>query len=213
MQYILIENKEFVHLGPIFWRQRFIQSEIDDMDVDYIVSPVEPNQYVKINDSLEIYPVGQINIPEYDPLYEELSGPYWTFVDGFANGSYTVIEKVIGSIKNDMKSIAANERYKKEVSGISLLLKGITVFVGTDRESRNNFTQKLVTLNDGDTVQWKFPDEIWLDLTKQELLSLVNSVATYVQSQFDWEKGIVGQIDAAQTIEELKQIVIVEPSI
>lgn len=208
MNYLLVENKQIVHLGPIAWRHRFIQSELEDLDVDYIVSPTEPNGYLRINDSLEIYPVNLEN-PVFDALYQQLAGPFWTFDNEVATGTYNVLDRDIAGIKGDLKGVAAGERYRKETSGIKLTVQETEVSVATDRDSRNVYAQKLVSMTDNDTVQWKFP-QAWLTLTKQELVTVLNSINAYVQTQFDWEIGIVQQIDDAQDIDTLKNIVIVE---
>lgn len=209
MQYVLVENKSTVILGPIFWKQRFIQSELDDMEVTFTVSPTEPNEYVKINDTLEIFPVVDVVTPSYDSQYEQPSGPFWTFENNQAVATYGVAPKNIDAIKNELKAKAARLRYGKESSGIKLTIQNTEVSTATDRDSRNIYTQKLVVMGDTDTVLWKFK-EAWLTLTKAELTELVSSVNNHVQAQYDWEANIVGQVDAATTVEELKAIVFVE---
>lgn len=208
MQYLLVENKQIVHLGPTFWRHRFIQSELEDHDIDYIVSPAEPNEYVKISDTFEIYPIESITQPAHDSTYQQLAGPFWSFDNNVAVGTYSVVDRDLNSIKNDLKSQAAVERYKKEIAGIKMTIQGTEVSVATDRESRNIYAQKILGMN-GDSVQWKF-NESWLTLSKEELGSLLNAVDLHVQTQYDWESRIVTQIESANSAEELKAIVIVE---
>jgi hypothetical protein len=89
-----------------------------------------------------------------------------------------------------------------------LTIQDTEVSVATDRDSRNIYTQKLVTMGD-DVVQWKF-SEVWLSLNKQELTQMLVDVNSHVQQQFDWESNIINQIDLAETVEQLKEIVIVE---
>jgi hypothetical protein len=211
MQYVLVQDKQSVLLGPIFWRHRIIQSELEDLEVDYIVSPTEPNQYLKINDSLEIYPVSGLDIPSHNSTYEQLDGPYWQFNDGIAFGSYNIAPIQIDSIKNKLISLAANERYKKETSDISLSIQNTSITVATDRDSRNLYVQKLLTMGDNDTVQWKFP-EGWLALSKQDLTSILSSVNQHVQEQFDWESTTIDQINSAQDVTSLQGITIIQPN-
>lgn len=209
MQYLLVENKEIIHLGPVFWRHRFIQSELEDHEVDFLVPPVEPNAYVKVSDTLEIFPVESIAQPQYDPTYEQLVGPNWSFENNVAVGSYSVTAKDIATIKSDLKAIVAAERYKKEVAGTKAIIQGAEVFIDTSRDGRNIFVQKYAMMSDTDVVQWKFPT-CWLSLTKTELGEVVAAGAAYVESQFVWESSIVAQIEAATSVDELKAIVIVE---
>lgn len=210
MQYLLVENKQTVLLGPIFWRHRFIQSELDDLDIDYTVPPVEPNSYVKISDELEIYPIADLAIPHHDAIFEQLAGPFWNFDNQVATGHYTVLPRDLEAIKNDLRSLAAAERYRKEVAGVQVTVQNTAVTVDTSRDGRNIFVQKYTLMTDADSVQWKFP-ETWLTLTRSELGAVVAAGAAHVQSQFDWEGAIVDQIAAASTVDELKTIVIVEP--
>jgi hypothetical protein len=209
MQYLLVENKEIIHLGPLFWRHRFIQSELDDLEIEYAVSPVEPNAYLKITDSLEIFPIESITQPSYDSTYEQLVGPLWTFTD-VAIGAYTVTSRELNVVKSVLKGFAAAERYKKEVAGVSVTIQGQEVVVDTSRDGRNIFVQKYQLMADTDIVQWKFPT-IWLTLSKTDLGLAVTAGATYVEAQFVWEQRIANQIEAAVTVDELKAVVIVEP--
>ena len=63
----------------------------------------------------------------------------------------------------------------------------------------------LVSMADGETVKWKFP-EGWVELTKTELGGIVAAGAAHIQTQFDWEKNIGDQIDAAPDVDTLKTI-------
>jgi hypothetical protein len=177
------------------------------LEIEYVVSPVEPNEYVKINDALEIYPVTGLEVPVHHSDYQQLAGPFWTFTD-VAHGTYNVVDRPFDVIKNTLKAQVSSERYRKEIAGIKLTIQDTEVSVATDRDSRNIYTQKLVTMGD-DVVQWKF-SEAWLTLNKQELTQMLVDVNSHVQQQFDWESNIINQIDLAETVEQLKEIVIVE---
>lgn len=208
MDYVLVENKTTVLWGALPWRHRFIQSELNDLEIDYTVSPTEPNSYIKINDSIEIFPVVEKNIPEHDGIYEELAGPFWNFENNVAKATYVKQNRNIDVIKGDLKNIAAAERYRKEISGTKTTIQGVEVTIDTTRETRNIFIQKYSIMDDTEVVQWKFP-ETWLTLTKQELKTVIDAGASYIQTQFDWEKSIADEIDSKQYVDDLKQIIIV----
>ena len=207
MKYILVENKQSVLLGPVFWRHRFIQSELDDLEIEFTVPPTEPNSYLNINDNLEIYPVDDPAIPAHDPKYETLAGPFWTFSNNTASGVYTAVQKSIQNIKSEMKQLAADERYKKEVAGAKVTVQGVQITADTSRDGRHLFLQKYSLMGDADTVDWKFP-ETWVTITKAELGAVIMAGANHIQAQYDWEKTVSDQIDAASTVAELKTIVI-----
>lgn len=210
MQYLLVENKQTVLLGPIFWRHRFIQTELDDLDIDYTVPPVEPNTCLKITDNIEVYPIAEITADSCDTRFEQLAGPFWNFDNNLATGHYTTAPKSLDTIKSEFKQVAANERYRKEIAGVRVTVQDTVVTVDTSRDGRNIFVQKYTSMSDTDTVQWKFP-ETWLTLSKSELGTVVAAGAAHVQSQFDWERAIVAQIGSAGNVDELRAIVIVEP--
>lgn len=208
-EYIIVKNREQVLLGPMPWRQRMFQSEINDLydegelTVKYEVPPIEIS-YADLGDGIEIFPVNMIVI-SYDPLYQALSGPFWSFDSNLAIGSYNVIDGDINSIKGNLKNILANIRYNKEQTPFTMTVQGQTVTVDASRENRNIFVQKYQFMSDTDTVDWKFP-ETWLTLTKSDLGSIVLAGANYIQDQFNWEKEYVDRIDNATTINELKTI-------
>lgn len=201
--YLLVENRQIIHLGPMEWRQRFFQSELNDLEVEFTVPPVEQG-YIKINDNFEFIPVVSVEIPEYD-MFEELVGPTWNYDNNQAVGIYTKQQGNISAAKGNMKTIAASKRYEKENAPFTITVQGQSVSVDASRDNRNIFIQKYQLMADTDTVQWKFP-EGWLTLTKAELGEVVLAGANHIQAQFDWEKSIIDQIDATDDVPTLKLI-------
>lgn len=207
--YILIQNRQTVLLGPMSWRQRMLQDEINqlvdegELSVKYEVPPVEVG-YVNLGDNVEIFPV-TMEPPAFDALFQSIAGPFWTFTSNSATGSYTVHDGDIASIKGNLKNILAVIRYNKEQTPFAHTVQGQTVTLDASRENRNVFVQKYQFMADTDTVDWKFP-ETWLTLTRAELGEIVLAGANHIQTQFDWEKGYADRIDAATTIAQLKTI-------
>jgi hypothetical protein len=209
MAYVLVEKQQIVHLGPIAWKQRFIQSELDDLEVTgYKVPPVEQG-YVKINADFEIFPIDQEIIPEYDPIYEQLVGPTYTYNEntvGYATMYYTKQDSSLETVKNNIKNKVAQLRYTKEVSGIEQTVNGVTVQLATSREKRDQFNTFLTSVGDG-TVEWKF-DEGFVTLNKSHIQFIIDSIHSHIQTQFAWEKTLCDQIDVANDIDTLKAITI-----
>lgn len=210
MQYLLVENKETIHLGPVFWRQRFIQSELDDQEIVFKVPPIAPEgDYLSINDTFEIFPVVSETMPEnYDPRYHDLVGPNYTYVDNQAFSSYSMVDRSLDSVKNNLKQTTMFLRYIKEIAGTKTTIQGQEVSVDTARGTRDVFVQQFLLMpNDGSTV-WKFP-EAWLTLTKADLGACVAAGVAWVQSAFDWEAAHVLSIEAATTMAELAALELV----
>lgn len=215
MKYILTLNRQQVLLGPIHWNKRMFQSEIDtlydDGEIfDRVFAGDVEQDYSDLGFGVEILSVSGSEIPQHDPMYQQLVGPTWRYNARDVVETYDVADIDLSVVKSKLKEIAAAERYRKEVTGPKITIQGVEVSLDTTRDGRHVFVQKYLLMGDTDTVEWKFP-ESWLTLTKGELGSVVAAGAQHIQDQFTWEAGIVAQIDAATTAEELKAIVIVEP--
>ena len=100
--YVLVENRQIIHLGPIPWRHRFIQSELDDLEVTYTVPPVEIG-YIRINDNFEIFPVGEAQGDAGDPKWNDPVGPTWEFVDNVAVPTFGKVDKPLDQIRQMIK--------------------------------------------------------------------------------------------------------------
>ncbi|MGZ8924276.1 MAG: DUF4376 domain-containing protein [Nitrososphaeraceae archaeon] len=204
MAYLLVENRQIVHLGPIEWKQRFIQSELNDLNISYVVPPVAPG-YVKINNLVEIIPITGQHIPHYNPMFEQLVGPNYIYYVDFAHETYLVTDLDFVYMQNNVKQAIATERYKRENAGVTVHMFGTTVTIDTSRGKREPLILKYAVAQEDELIKWKFP-EGWFTLTKSELGEMVQASASYIQAQFDWESNICAQIDTAQNKEELQQI-------
>jgi len=210
MVYVLVENKTTVILGPIEWRQRFIQSELDNLDIDFTISPSEPNSYLKIDDNIEIYPVHNYVTPDHDALYQQLAGPFWSFEDLKATPSFEVIDRNIDHVRGDLRGIVAAERYRRESLGTKVTIQGQEVTVDTSRQNRNTLPQAFLLMSETDTLNWKFP-EGFVNLTYADIEAVVRTGALYIQEQFNWEVAKNAELDTCVTKEQLQSVEIVPP--
>lgn len=204
--YILVENRTTVLLGPLSWRPRFIQSELNDIEIRYTV-PFTEQGYIKVNDTplIEIFPVAEVISPSIDPLSESLSGPIYTYADNVAIETWGKVTKDLASIKHNLKQMIAAARYIKEVKGTTATIQGQTVTIDTARGSRDIFVQQYLLLPVDGTTTWKFP-EMWLTLSKTDLGSCVAAGVAHVQGAFDWEQTLCADIDNATDISTLQTI-------
>jgi hypothetical protein len=202
MKYVLVQNNETVILGPVFWNFRMFQSELRD-EFDLEVSIPQSNEGVyKINDEFSIIPVEE-SFPSHNTKIEQLAGPFYTFTDTLATASYTVVPKSIESVKSELKTIVASNRYGKEVAGTKVTIQGKEVSVSTTRGDRDIFLQALQLGADG--KNWKF-DEGFFVLSIVELQSIVGAIVGAVQGAFDWEASKISEIDSAESLEVLDAI-------
>lgn len=208
MKYVIVENKQTILLGPMDWRVRMFQSELDDLEIDFQLSPSEPTQYQKITDEVEIYPVVAINVPNFDPIYEHLAGPFWSFDNNEAVGTYTVHTTDLLLIQNNLKNILASERYRRQNLGTTVDIGGQTISVGTDIDSLNKYVSLLNTVG-SETINYK-SNVGFISLGQSDLQSIVDTINSYIQTQFNWELETSQMIDNSGSVEELKAITITE---
>ena len=212
--YVITHHHDYdeVLLGPIEWNPRFIASVLQS-DLDLSSRPVitqEDKDKVPYNilPNVRIRPVNTVN-EEYNPKTQFLIGPYWSYTDDEATATYVATYKDMDIIRAELKQQLVNERYKKEISGIKVTIQEKEVTVDTSRENRNIYVQRYVTMNDLETIEWKFP-EGWFTLTKEELGSVVTACNNHVQSAFNWELQKSIAIDSATNHDELDLIEVVE---
>ena len=198
-------GNEFVILGPVSWKAQFISSVIED-DTEQVVKLL-PSDESKVPFSpcanVYIYKYSEVK-PQVHTLTGRYDGPFWSFSNGVATGTFTASSKNIDLVRQELKQLVANIRYSKEVSGVKVTIQGVQVTVDTSRDGRNVFVQALSIMGDNETRSWKFP-EAWLTLTKADLATLVQSGATYIQQQFDWEEEQSSLIDS-YNLQQLAQM-------
>lgn len=203
--------KNRVIVGPMDWNRAIFQGSLEKEKVQVMLPRVAPEElpYI-INDDSRIMLVEEVR-PPVKPLVEYYYGPLWDVSGSKAIANYEVHDSPIEASRYNLKNLAAEERWKREVAGTKVNIQNTEITVDTSRDGRNIFVQKLNLMAEEETVNWKFP-EGWLTLSKTELGQIVAAGAAYIQSCFDWEKNINDQLDAATTKEELLAVEIVEPS-
>ena len=207
MYAVIYDDKVLV--GPMNWNRGMFQGALERKGVQYPVPRTVPETLPLIIDShAKIMKVEEVR-PEMNPLVEYYYGPLWNITDDVVIANYEIHDSPIESMRYNLKQVAAQERYRKEVLGTTTTIQDQLVTIDTARGARDVFVQKYLLMSSGDTVNWKFP-EGWLTLTKQDLGSVVQAGNQYIQSCFDWELNIAEQIDLAETKEQLLAITIVE---
>ena len=207
MYAVIYDNRVLV--GPMNWNRGIFQGALERRGVQYSLPRTAPNNLpLTIDEHAKIMQVEEIR-PELNALVEYYYGPLWDITETKAIANYEVHDTPIESARYNLKQLAAQERYKKEILGATVTIQEQTVTIDTNRGAKDVFVQKYLLMAESDTVNWKFP-ETWLPLTKNDLSLAVQAGAQYIQSCFDWELNITEQIDLAETKEQLLAIVIIE---
>lgn len=205
MLYVLVDGQYVVN-GPRAWNARSFQSTLsDDYEINYVF-PMQKDDLepIVINDTLRVLPAS-LTYPEYNPKIEYCDGPYWTYDNDFAAGTFEVKDQPIDSVKSALKNIVSSNRYDKEIAGTTTTIQNLEVFIDTSRTNRNTYVNAYNLMADTDTLNWKF-SEGWLLLTKEEMKSVVDVGANYINTQFEWEASKVQEIDSCTTLEELNAV-------
>jgi hypothetical protein len=60
----------------MIYQPRFFQSELEDLEIEYIMPLIEPTEYLKITENVELFPLIELIQPEVDQLFHQLAGPF-----------------------------------------------------------------------------------------------------------------------------------------
>lgn len=200
MEYALVNNG-YVRFGPVGWNTRIFNSVLsEELGIDYRVAiDQESSVPLTINESTKILPVRN----EYQgtgSFGRTLVGPTWNVTDTEAVASYVWQDHPIETVKQDLKSIVAAERYKKQNEIITVTVSGTAVAVMPNKTTKDELVSAIA---DGITSRnWKFGNT-WLVVDNAGLQTVVDAIANHVQTQFDWEASRVGEIDSKSSLAEL----------
>lgn len=204
--YVLVHKGHVIN-GPKQWNYRSFENSIEEelgivhkLPVRYSSSDI-----IVINEDTKIYPAAYVSQHYNTKIQKPVDGPWWDYSTGVALGSFTIGYKSAEEIKHELKSQLKELRYNKEVAGVALEFNNETIWLDTSRETRNTMVQKLTVLDNTQTVSWKFGNK-FLTLNRANLSQIFSAIDTHVQSTFNWEAGLVSQIDACTTPEELDAI-------
>jgi frataxin-like iron-binding protein CyaY len=210
--YALIHKNE-IKVGPRDYHVAFFNKFFEDNSLAHQA----PNYYdsresIIFDDDSKIVWVNDAIIPSYNPITEQLAGPFWDSSSEPVSGYYEVADRSLDSAKNDLKASLANNRYNLEVSGVKVTIQGTELLIDTSRDNRNIWFQSLVLLPDNSTQEFKFSADQWLVLSKTDIQTIVNAIVSHVQSAFVWESSKIVEINSANDKLQLQNIDISIPA-
>jgi len=212
--YVLVHNDEVVY-GPVHWHSNLMNDHLvkigleaslpmDIMARKQGIVPIE--QPTIINSNTKIYKADMQNEQPESSLFSDNGHIIWDFSTGIAVGTYVAVDKPIEDIKTNLRDVVANKRNEKEVIGTQVVIGDQTYKIRTGPFARTMLVAKLTVMNDNDTCVYKFEDNKWAEVTKNDVLTMLRAVETYVQSVIDWEYDINQQIEATDSVNTLKEI-------
>jgi hypothetical protein len=204
-----IIHKNQVLVGPKDWDKAFFSYVLEQKGITTLLPRTATETLPHVIDADTYIQKVTVTQDEFNPMTQYLRGPLFTIAEDTVTAHYEVVDTVIELARNNFKQKAAEERYKKEVSGIKVTLQENEYSVTTQRVDRDIFAVNAMLLGDNETLNFKF-SEGFVQLTKSDLLTVSNAIKAHVQAAFTWESNIFAQIDAAETAEQLLAIEIVE---
>lgn len=201
---VVYNNK--VILAPVSWNSSFIEASLQRKKLKVSVPRREPKVFpFVLSEDLKI--VRAIHKrPEMNSMTHYYHGPHWDLSDpDVAVANYRVEPSPLEAVKVNYRELAASERYRKESVEIGHVIDGLEVTLSTKREDRSMFSDKYMIMGPKETTLWKFK-EGWLTLSRDDVKGIIVAIDSHVQKQFDWERSIVDQIDAAEDSETVASI-------
>jgi hypothetical protein len=207
--YALIHNNQLI-LGPMKFNVRYFNEELEDLEIDYNVTSNSVSQVpLHIDDVTHIIPVRE-EVPEHDPKFSKLLSFSWSIVRDENEVpielllTYPIANKTLDEVKEEIKQYLKPERQRRENSTINVEIGQNTVQVSTSRESRLDYISKF--MSSSGPHNFKFSNDIWLEVENQHLENIIREIDSYVQQQYDWELNKINEIDSCTTIEEVYNV-------
>ena len=117
-------------------------------------------------------------------------------------------EKTLDELKVQKKQDIAAARYKVETAGVTV--NGVLIDTGRDSQALITGAALAAMLDENYSLNWKTANG-FIHLTAPEIIAVAQTVRAHVQSCFDREGELVALVDAAQTAEDLDEIIISWP--
>jgi len=206
----VVKYKNMIVLGMIPWNNNYIQDVFRlryrvNIEIPYDEPSLESFP-LQVNDDIVIFPAEEDRPLITNVLTQMYYGPTWEFLENKVIAHYEVVYYSLEDAKIKHREVAADLRYKKEISGFNLEINGIERFFSTNRDARSKFSERLMSMADNETVNWKFNNGDWTNLNKQQMLAIVQAINNHVQSAFNYELDLNNLISSAQSIDDLLAI-------
>ena len=212
MEIALIHNNS-LELGPMGFNVRMINSELEDLEVEERISPQSYTDLpIHFSDNLtHLLPLEKV-VPENDSKYHNIGNFGWEIIK--ENDipvkvllTYSITNKTLEEVKEIRKQEVSPYRREKENTVIILTINNSIIQVSTSREERLLLASKIAAAPG--PHNYKFLNT-WLEVTTEQLQTIVSAIDVKVQEAFDWEFAKLQAIDACNSIDDVYSIVIQE---
>lgn len=212
MEIALINNNSLI-LGPMGFNVRYINSELEDLEVE---ERINPQSYTDLpihfsDNETHLLPIEKV-VPEHDSQYHNVGNFTWEIIKEDNTPvkvvlTYPITDKTLEEVKELRKQEVAPYRREKENTTITVDLNGASVEVSTSREERLLLASKLAAAPGPHNFKFR---NTWLEVTTEQLQTIISEIDIKVQEAFDWELSKLQEIDACETIDDVYAVVIRE---
>lgn len=209
--YILQNNSNVIY-GPAEYNFGMLKhSLLNDLEMapeSFSIPLKDPSAPLVIDTNTSILPV-QIVTPSYNSKIAQLAGPTWAFTSTEATGTYTVADKNIDAVKNELKTLVAADRYKEETKDLTLTVAGVPVIVEGSRENKTILLLTAPLLPATGVTTFKFPkSDNFVDCTKADIDGIIAAMIAQTQGAFNWESAKAAEITACLDLVSLDAVVL-----
>ena len=117
-------------------------------------------------------------------------------------------EPTFDELKAQKKAEIASARYEREIAGVEV--NDITIDTGRDSQALITGAALAAMLDPNYSLNWKTANG-FIHLTAPEIITVAQAVRAHVQACFDREGELVTLVNAAETKEDLDEIIISWP--
>ena len=214
--YALFHESKLV-VGPIYWSSGSFNARLkwlglpESLPEDILARQrkiVPINQPLIIDEATgtKIYKCVTLNEQQENSLFEDNDYIEWNLNVWPIEGTYQLVDRPLDVAKDRLTGFVSEIRNEKEISGVDITIQNKTVKSFTGPVARLNVIQKLNQLENNETTLYKFMDNEWLTIDRNELELINLAVQQHIDSLDAWEQNINSQIKNATTVNQLKSI-------
>lgn len=145
-----------------------------------------------------------VGFTPFDPETQDRTGPVNEVQSDKVVSTYTVADKSLADVKAARKAELAALRYEKEIGGVSVF----GTVVATDRPSQAMLTGAKASLDAGfitGPIDWK-AESGFVQIDATTLGAIAEAVAVHIQACFTNEAALAAQIDACESVSEVRAV-------
>lgn len=208
MEIALINNDSLI-LGPMGFNVRYINSELEDLDIEERISSQNYTDLpIHFSDNQTHLVQIEKSIPLYDPKYHNVGNFTWEIIKENEIPikvllTYQISDKTLEEVKILRKQEISPYRKEKENTTIFINLNGTEIEVSTSREERLLLASKLSAASG--PYNYKF-NNTWLEITREDLQYIISEIDKVVQEAFDWELTKLQEINICETIDDVYSV-------